>query len=225
MPTSPRARPTRIVIVDDHYVVRAGLNALLAGVSDIQVVGEAANGRDALVLIEDVHPDVAVLDLDMPIMDGYTVLRTLVAAQSPTRVLVLSVHDDVAYVASLLRAGADAYLMKTAADRQLIDAVRAVASGERPVHASPTLAVASRPGGNSERGDDRTQYEALSDRERDVLVLVAEGYSATGIGNRICISPKTVHSYKERLSRKLGLHRRSDYVRYCLRLDLLHAHP
>ena len=225
MSTHSRSSPIRIVIVDDNYVVRAGLKALLAGVADIQVLGEAANGRDALTLIERVSPDVAVLDLDMPIMDGCAVLQTLVAAQSPTRVLVLSVHDDVAQVASLLGAGADGYLKKSAADRQLIDAVRAVAPDESNERALPSRIAADRSAGSSKRRVERMQYEALSDREREVLVLVAEGHSASEIGERLCISPKNVESYKERVSRTLGLHRRRDFVRYCLRLDLLHAHP
>src|SRR6185295_6327234 len=107
----------RIVLVDDHLVVRAGLKALLGGIADIRIVGEAANGKEALELIDGLTPDVAVLDLDMPVMDGLTALEALVARSSPTRVLILTMHDDVEQLAGLLDAGAAGYLIKTAADR------------------------------------------------------------------------------------------------------------
>ena len=216
--------PIRIILVDDHLVVRAGLKALLAGVPDVRIVGEAANGRDTLALIERVAPDVAVLDLDMPIMDGLTALRALVAAHSPTRVLILTMHDGAEYLGSLFEAGAAGYLVKSAADRELVDAIRAVAAGDTYVQPTAARALAKRVMRRAEHHDERTQYKSLSDREREVLVLVAEGHSASTIGERLVISPKTVETYKQRVSEKLGLHHRSDYVRFCLELDLLHAH-
>jgi two-component system response regulator NreC len=216
--------PIRIILVDDHLVVRAGLKALLAGVPEIRVVGEASNGRDALALVDRLAPEVTVLDLDMPVMDGLTALRSLVAAHSPTRVLILTMHDGGEYLATLLAAGAMGYLVKNAADRELVDAIRAVATGETYVQATAARALAKRVMRQAEYRDERMQYESLSDREREVLVLVAEGHSASGIGERLALSPKTVETYKQRVSDKLGLHRRSDYVRFCLGLDLLHAH-
>jgi len=216
--------PIRIILVDDHLVVRAGLKALLAGVSDIRIVGEAANGRDALALIERVAPDVAVLDLDMPVMDGRSALRALVAAHSPTRVLILTMHEDAEYLATVLEAGAAGYLVKSAADRELVDAIRAVADGDIYVQPSAAGVLARRVMRRGEHRGERMQYESLSDREREVLVLVAEGHSASAIGERLVISPKTVETYKQRVSEKLGLHHRSDFVRFCLQLDLLHAH-
>jgi two-component system, NarL family, response regulator NreC len=216
--------PIRIVLVDDHLVVRAGLTALLAGAADIQIVGEAANGRDALALIERVSPDVAVLDLDMPVMDGLTALRSLVATRSPTRVLILTMHEGTEYLASLLETGAVGYLVKSAADRELVDAIRAVAAGETYVQPTAARALAKRLTRQAEHRDEWMQYESLSDREREVLVLVAEGHSASSIAERLIISPKTVETYKLRVSEKLRLHHRSDYVRFCLGLDLLHAH-
>ena len=217
--------PIRIILVDDHLVVRAGLKALLADVPDIRIVGEAANGRDALALIERLAPDVAVLDLDMPVMDGLTALRSLVAAHSSTHVLILTMHDGAEYLSSLLESGAAGYLVKSAADRELVDAVRAVAAGETYVQPTAARALAQRVMRRAEHRDERMQYQSLSEREREVLVLVAEGHSASTIGVRLVISPKTVETYKQRVSEKLGLHHRSDYVRFCLGLDLLHAHP
>jgi len=217
--------PIRVILVDDHLVVRAGLKALLADVPDIRIVGEAANGRDALALIERLAPDVAVLDLDMPVMDGLTALRSLVASHSSTHVLILTMHDGAEYLSPLLESGAAGYLVKSAADRELVDAVRAVAAGQTYVQPTAARALAQRVMRRAEHRDERMQYQSLSEREREVLVLVAEGHSASTIGERLVISPKTVETYKQRVSEKLGLHHRSDYVRFCLGLDLLHAHP
>ena len=211
----------RIVLADDHLVVRAGLKALLGASKDIEVVGEAANGRDALALVKRLAPDVAVLDLDMPQLDGAAVTKALVAMQSPTRVLILTMHDEDEYLVALLEAGAAGFLVKNAADRELADAVRAVAAGDTYVQPSAARALARQLTRRSQRSDERQQYESLSERERNVLGLVAGGYSASEIGERLFISPKTVETYKQRISEKLGLAHRSDYVQLCLRLGLL----
>src|SRR5688572_22936339 len=158
MPTGAPLDPIQIVLVDDHLVVRAGLKALLGSVSDICVVGEAANGRDALALIERTAPHVAVLDLDMPIMDGLTTLRALVAAQSPTRVLILTMHEGDEYLATLLDAGAAGFLVKSAADRELVDAIRVVAAGETYVQPNAARALAKRVTRQAEHRDERMQY-------------------------------------------------------------------
>lgn len=224
MQTHSASDPIRVVVVDDHLVVRAGLRALLRSAPDVRIVGEAANGQEALELIGRVTPDVAVLDLDMPVMDGLTTLRSLVAAQSPTRVLILTMHDDVEHLATLLDAGAAGYLVKTAADRELVDAIRTVGAGETYLPQRAAAGLASRLARQARHHAEQLQYQTLSERERDVLVLVASGHSAADIGERLVISPKTVESYKQRVSEKLGLHNRPDYVRFCLNLDLLHAH-
>lgn len=213
----------RVVLADDHLVVRAGLKALLGVTKDIQVIGEATNGRDAVNLVEQLVPDVAVLDLDMPLLDGASAMKELIARKSPTRVLILTMHDEEKYLLSLLEAGAAGYLVKNAADRELADAVRAVASGDTYVQPSAARALARQVTRRAEQHDERRQYESLSERERDVLVLVAGGYSASEIGEKLFISPKTVETYKQRISEKLGLAHRSDYVQLCLRLGLLQA--
>jgi two-component system, NarL family, response regulator NreC len=228
-PTSVRmaikARPDviRIILADDHLVVRAGLKALLGATRDIEVVGEATNGREALALVERLAPDVAVLDLDMPQMDGLAATKELVKRNSACRVLILTMHDEDEYLVTLLEAGAAGYLVKNAADRELADAVRAVASGDSYVQPSAARALARQMSRRAERSDERQQYQSLSERERDVLVLVAGGYSASEIGEKLFISPKTVETYKQRISEKLGLAHRSDYVQLCLRLGLLQA--
>ena len=213
----------RIILADDHLVVRAGLKALLGSARDIEVVGEAANGRDAVALVERLKPHVAVIDLDMPQMDGIAATRELVAMKSATRVLILTMHTEDDYLVNLLAAGASGYLVKSAADRELADAVRAVAAGDTYVQPSAARALAREVTRRAERSDERQRYLALSERERDVLVLVAGGYSASEIGEKLFISPKTVETYKQRISEKLGITHRSDYVQICLQLGLLQA--
>ncbi|MEP6991669.1 MAG: response regulator transcription factor [bacterium] len=211
----------RVILADDHHVVRAGLKALLAANRDIEVVGEAVNGREAIALVDRLAPDVAVLDLDMPVMDGVAATKELVSRQSTTRVLILTMHSEDEYLVALLEAGAAGYLVKNAADRELADAVRAVASGDTYVQPAAALALARNVTRRAEHRDERAQYTGLSERERDVLVHVAGGYSASEIGERLFISPKTVETYKQRITEKLGLSHRSDYVQFCLRLGLL----
>jgi DNA-binding NarL/FixJ family response regulator len=223
MPPVSRPDVIRVILADDHLVVRAGLKALLGAERDIEVVGEATNGRDAIALVERLAPHVAVLDLDMPQMDGLTATKHLVAGHSSTRVLILTMHTEDENLVALLEAGAAGYLVKNAADRELGDAVRAVAAGDVYVQPSASLALARAMTRRSEHGEDRDRYERLTERERNVLVLVAGGYSASEIGEKLFLSPKTVETYKQRISEKLGLTHRADYVQLCLRLGLLQA--
>jgi DNA-binding NarL/FixJ family response regulator len=211
----------RVILADDHLVVRAGLKALLATNKDIEVVGEAANGREALALVERLKPQVAVLDLDMPVMDGVAATKEITKANPDTKVLILTMHTEDEYLVTLLEAGAAGYLVKNAADRELADAVRSVAAGDTYVQPQFARALARQVSKRAEHADERQQHAHLSERERDVLVLVAGGYSASEIGERLFISPKTVETYKQRISEKLGLSHRSDYVQFCLRLGLL----
>lgn len=211
----------RVVLADDHSVVRAGLKAVLGTAKDIDVVGEARDGREAIALVDRFHPDVVVMDLSMAGMDGTTATKEIVAKKGETRVLILTMHPEDDYLVPLLEAGAAGYLVKSAADRELVDAVRAVASGD--VYVRPTAARVLAKG--LTRKDphqvDRERFEKLTERERDVLRLTAQGYSAPEIGERLFISPKTVDTYKQRINEKLGLSHRADYVQFALRLGLL----
>ena len=211
----------RVILADDHLVVRAGLKALLGVSKDIEVVGEATNGRDALALVERLSPHIAVLDLDMPQMDGLAATKELVARGSATKVLILTMHTEDEYLVTLLEAGASGFLVKSAADRELADAVRAVAAGSLYVQPAASLTLARAVARRAEHADEREKYLQLSERERDVLVLVAGGHSASEIGEKLFISPKTVETYKQRITEKLKLSSRPDYVQFCLRLGLL----
>ena len=224
-PRMPASRPDviRVILADDHMVVRAGLKALLGTTKDIEVVGEATNGRDAVSLVDRLAPHVAVLDLDMPQMDGLSATKELVARRSATKVLILTMHTEDEYLVTLLEAGAAGYLVKNAADRELADAVRAVAAGSLYVQPAASLTLARAVARRAEHAEEREKYLQLSERERDVLVLVASGHSASEIGEKLFISPKTVETYKQRITEKLDLSHRPDYVQFCLRLGLLQA--
>lgn len=210
-----------VILVDDHAVVRAGLRAVLGVAKDIQVIGEGTNGKEALSLAERLDPDVIVMDLSMGEMDGADATRALVAKGTRGRVLILTMHAEDSYLVPLLEAGASGYLVKSAADRELVDAVRAVAKGDVYMQASAARALASNIQRKAEHADDRTRYEKLTEREQDVLRLVARGFSAPEIGGKLFISPKTVDTYKQRINEKLGLAHRSDYVDFALKLGLM----
>jgi DNA-binding NarL/FixJ family response regulator len=211
----------RVVLADDHAVVRAGVKAVLASAKDIQVIGEASNGREAVAAVDRLHPDVIVMDLSMGEMDGITATKELVAKDTKTKILILTMHAEDAYLVKVLEAGASGYLVKSAADRELVDAVRSVAHGDMYMQPSATRALAKGIQRKSEHADEREKYEKLTERERDVLRYVAGGFSAPEIGEKLFISPKTVDTYKQRINEKLGLNHRSDYVEFALKLGLL----
>ncbi len=211
----------RVVLADDHTVVRAGLKAVLGGAKDIQVVGEVGNGADAVAMTEKLDPDVLIMDLSMPQMDGAEATKALSAAGARTKILILTMHSPDEALVPLLESGASGFLQKSAADRELVDAVRAVAHGDTYLQPSAARVLAGGLRKKAEHIDERTKYERLTQRERDVLRLVAQGYSAPEIGERLFISPKTVDTYKQRIQEKLGLQHRSEYVQFALHLGLL----
>jgi DNA-binding NarL/FixJ family response regulator len=211
----------RVVLADDHAIVRAGLKAVLGTAKDIHVVGEAKDGKEAVQLAERYNPDVVVMDLSMGEFDGNYAVKEIVAKQLASRVLILTMHAEEDYLVPLLEAGAAGYLVKSAADRELVDAVRTVARGEIFVRPAAARVLAKGLTRKDPLQAERERFEKLTERERDVLKYTAQGYSAPEIGEKLFISPKTVDTYKQRISEKLGLAHRSDYVRFALKLGLL----
>jgi two-component system, NarL family, response regulator NreC len=210
-----------VVLADDHAVVRTGLKAVLSSAKDITVIGEAKTGREAVQLAERFHPDVIVMDLSMPDMDGTAATKEIATKGLTARVLVLTMHAEEDYLVPLMEAGAAGYLVKSSADRDLVDAVRSVARGDVYVRPAAARVLAKNLTKKDPVQEDRERFERLTQRERDVLRLVAQGYSAPEIGERLFISPKTVDTYKQRIQEKLGLSHRSDYVQLALKLGLL----
>jgi two-component system, NarL family, response regulator NreC len=214
----------RVVLVDDHAIVRTGLKAVLGDAAEIDVVGEAAGGNEAIALLARVPADVVVMDLSMSDGDGMTATRSITAGgDAAPRVLVLTMHAEEAYLEAVLEAGASGYLVKSTADRELVEAIRAVARGEIFVQPTAARVLAQGARRREEHATDRARYERLTDRERAVMRAIAEGYTAPEIGEQLAISPKTVDTYKQRINDKLGLTHRADYVKLALKLGLLQA--
>jgi two-component system, NarL family, response regulator NreC len=211
----------RVVLTDDHAMVREGLRLVLRTARDIAVVGEADNGVTALELASRLTPDVVVLDLDMPGGDGATAVRALSDTVPSARTLILTVHIEQERLLPLLEAGARGYLTKEAASSDLVEAIRVVAAGD--VYVRPTAArllataVAPHRGGESAKG----RFQTLSDREQTVLRMVAQGFSGAEIARHLRVSTKTVDAYKRRVHDKLGLGHRTDYVRFAVEAGIL----
>ena len=220
-----REETIRVILVDDHTLIREGLRVLLQSTTDIAVIGEAENGVAALALARRVVPDIVILDLDMPGGDGATALASLREELPNVRVLVLTMYAEQARLVPLLEAGARGYLTKEAASRELVEAIRVVAAGEvfvRPAVARLlAAAVVPKHTADSARG----RFQKLSDREQTVLRLVAEGYSGAEIARQLGVSTKTVEAYKHRIHDKLGLQHRTDYVRFAIEAEILGRDP
>lgn len=219
-----RAQPIRVVLVDDHALVRAGLRALLHGNPEITVVAEAEDGEGAIDAVLRVSPDVVVMDLDMPNGDGLTTTRELTARMPGAHVLIVSMHAERERLLAVLEAGGRGYLAKSAAERELVEAIRVVAAGEVYLRPSVGLALAHEyvepPAGRLEA---QARLEQLSGRERTVVALTAQGFNGPEIGRQLGITAKTVDTYKQRIEEKLGLTHRTEYVRFALQAELLGA--
>ena len=211
----------RVILADDHAVVRAGLKAVLGSAKDMLVVGEASTGPEAVAMAERLKPSVVIMDLSIGEVDGGEATRMIIEKGIPSRVLILTMHPEEDYLVPMLEAGATGFLPKTAADRELIEAVRTVARGDIFVRPEAARILAKGYQRKDPMQQDRARFDRLTDRERDVLRLVAQGYSAPEIGERLFISPKTVDTYKARIQEKLGLSHRHEYVQLALRLGLL----
>lgn len=195
----------RVVIADDHTVVRQGIRGVLEEVPGLEVVGEAGDGVEALALVHAVSPDVVVLDVNMPGKSGLEVTRELRAAGHPVRVLILSMHDVPEYVLQAVRSGADGYVLKDVAPADLRDAVQAVHEGREYFTARVTHQLSIGLRREIEEEQLRTRLESITPREREVLLLVAEGLTNREAGERLDISPRTVETHRERVMSKLRI--------------------
>ncbi len=212
-----------VFLVDDHAVLRAGLRLLLDAQPDMQVVGEAGDGSEALALAARLRPDVILLDLSMPGLGGLDALPALRKAAPGARVVVLTMHDDESYLRQALRRGAAGYVLKKAADVDLLSAVRTAARGEVYVH--PSLQRALLEDLLPPSDESANPWEALSEREREVLALVARGHTAAEVAARLSLSSKTVETYRARGMEKLGLRSRAALVQFALQHGLLTDNP
>ncbi len=212
----------RIVLADDHAVLRAGLRVLLNAEPDINVVGEAGDGEEALHAIAQFQPDIIVLDLMMPNVKGLDIIEQISKAYPHTRVLVLTMHADTQYIRHVVKAGGAGYVLKSSADTELIKAIRVVASGGSYLTPEATQVLISDYREKDEPASKPvTGLDLLSEREHEVLVMTALGYSSREIGELLFISPKSVDTYRQRLMEKLRLENRAELVQYALKNGLL----
>ncbi|PKN67598.1 MAG: DNA-binding response regulator [Deltaproteobacteria bacterium HGW-Deltaproteobacteria-15] len=196
----------KIVIAEDHKILREGLKSLLRTVEDLEIVGEAADGIEAIRCVENYHPDLLLLDLSMPKMNGISVIRDLKSRLPETRILVLTIHESEDYILEAFRSGLDGYCLKDANYSELLIAIRSVLDGKR--YLSPSISEKVLAGFLDDRKTLklRSSWEMLTQREREVLKLVGEGYKNKEIAGYLCISEKTVEKHRSNIMRKLDLH-------------------
>ena len=213
----------RLVLVDDHEVVRTGLRMLLEHQPDMEIVGEASTGAEALEQAAQLQPDVIVMDITLPDISGIEATRQIKRAQPNSAIVALTIHEDEQYFFEMLQAGAAGYVPKRAASEDLISAIRAAYNQE--IYLYPTLAKAlvSDFLSRSHAGPDHSALEELTPREMEVLELLAGGYSNDEIAGQLVISPHTVARHRENLMRKLGLHSKSELVKYAIRKGIISA--
>jgi two-component system response regulator NreC len=211
----------RILLADDHTILRAGLKMMLNAQPDMEVIGEAQDGRHAISEALRLRPDIVLMDITMPDMNGIEATRQIKKSLADVKVLILTMHENDEYVFQALRAGASGYMLKEAADTELITALHVVQNGH--FYLSPT-AQSVMVGDYLQRvhsGEERDSYSSLTEREREILKLVAEGYTNNQIAERLVISPKTVDTHRTHIMDKLNLHSRAELVKYAMRRGLL----
>jgi DNA-binding NarL/FixJ family response regulator len=210
----------RVLLADDHGIVRAGLKALLDSQPDMTVIGEAEDGPSAIAAARELEPTVVVADLSMP-GGGLEAIREITSLRLKSRVLVLTVHAEERYLLPVLEAGGSGYVRKSSAHTDLLDAIRTVARGEVFLDPAATKTLLRGYLGRVKSGEELDLGEVLSEREREVVKLTAEGYTAQQAADILSLSPKTVETYRHRAMQKLGLANRAELVHYALRAGLL----
>jgi DNA-binding NarL/FixJ family response regulator len=206
----------RIVIAEDHTILREGLRALLSSHPDLEVVGEAADGRDAIRCVEEAGPDLVLLDLSMPRMDGLDAIREISKRSPETKILALTVHKAEEYVLAALQAGADGYALKDATQAELVTAIRSVLAGKRYLSPGVSEKVIEGYLAGKKARTTKTPWDSITAREREVLKLIAEGHKNKGIAEILCISVKTVEKHRSNIMEKLDLHNVSDLTAYAM---------
>ncbi len=213
----------RVLVTDDHAIVRDGICALLAVTDDIEAVGEATNGREALEMVASLAPDIVLMDIVMPLMDGLEATRRIHRKFPQTKVIVLTQYEDREYVLPVIEAGASGFVSKAAAASELLSAIRSVHRGDSFLSPSIARLLVDDYRQIARAGKSNDTSEQLTDREREILKLLAEGHSTNEIARMLVISPKTVERHKTNLMAKLDIHNRLDLFKYALRKGIVTA--
>jgi len=211
----------RIVLVEDHTILREGLRSLLREHDDLEVIGEAADGHTAIRLILSQNPDLVLMDLSMPKMNGFEAIREIKRTEAGIKIIALTVHNTEEYILMTLQAGADGYVLKDATHDELIMAIRQVLSGKRFLSPSVSGKVIAGYLEGKKNSTPQTQMDTLTQREREVLKLIAEGYKNKDVADFLCISLKTVEKHRANLMRKLDLHNTSALTLYAVERGLV----
>jgi len=207
----------KVLIVDDHTLVRQGIRSLLALTADIEIVGEAGNGREAIEKVRQLAPDVVLMDLAMPKMGGLEATRRIRREFPATKVLAVTQYDDSEYVIPVIEAGARGFVTKMASPLELTSAIQAVYRGHSFLSPSAAAILVEECQLKTDAEGEKDSYQLLTDRERETLKLIAEGHTAREIAEVLVVSPKTVEWYKTNLMRKLNLHNTADLIKYAIR--------
>ncbi len=212
----------RLLLADDHAILRSGLVRLLGEEADMEVVGEAENGREAVQKVQELHPDIVLMDIGMPIMNGMEATKQIKKRDQDVKILVLTMHDNEEYLFQVLQAGASGYVLKKAADSDLVNAIHVVHRGDCFLYPSAAKMVVEDYLEKLKHGQEPTStYDTLTDREREILTLVAEGYTNREIAESLFISVKTVETHKANIMEKLNLHKRAELVKYAIKKGML----
>jgi two-component system response regulator NreC len=213
--------PIRVLLGEDHGIVRDGLRMLLESQPDFAVVAEAANGREAVARTKETRPDVAILDISMPELSGLEATRLIKAESPQTRVLILTMHESDEYFFRALEAGASGYVLKKAATQDLIAATRAVARGEAFLYPSVAKKLIADYVQRVQSGGEQIGYASLSEREREILLLIAEGLSNQQVAERLSVTTSTVQTHRAHILEKLGLQTTADLIKYAVQHGLV----
>ena len=213
--------PIKVLLADDHTILRTGLRMLIGAAEGLEVVGEAGDGEEAVARADALRPDVVLMDITMPKMDGIQATREIRRMHPGIKVLMLTMHEDDAYLFRTIQAGGAGYVLKKAADAEVLDAIRHVAAGGAFIRPAVATRLMQDYQARVDQGEEAGSYGRLTEREREVLRLIAEGHTNTQIAARLVISVRTVESHRAHVMEKLGLQNRAELVKYALRKGLL----
>jgi DNA-binding NarL/FixJ family response regulator len=211
----------RVVVADDHTIVREGVRILLEAQPDIEVVGEAADGLEALARVRELMPDIVLIDIAMPNLNGLEATRAIKRDYSKVQIIALTMYESDEYFFQILNAGASGYILKKAASGDLLAAIRAVYAGEVFLYPSVARRLVSDYLSRVQSGEEKNSYDGLTPREREVLKLIAEGHTNQAIADKLVISPSTVQTHRSRTMQRLNLHNRAELIHYAIRKGLL----